>query len=52
MIRPDNARSINVAERLGMAPLRTDLLTETPMVVYAVSRQDWRDRPLADPRLR
>lgn len=41
MIRPDNARSINVARRLGMAALRTDALAEVPVVVYAINRDDW-----------
>jgi RimJ/RimL family protein N-acetyltransferase len=36
MIRPDNARSIRVAERLGMTPLRRDALLGTPVVVYCV----------------
>jgi RimJ/RimL family protein N-acetyltransferase len=36
MIVPDNDRSIRVAERLGMAPLRSDLLMELPVVVYAI----------------
>jgi RimJ/RimL family protein N-acetyltransferase len=38
MIRPDNSRSIGVAERLGMSQLRTDVLMEEPVVVYSVSR--------------
>jgi RimJ/RimL family protein N-acetyltransferase len=41
-IRPGNTRSINVAERLGMAQLRTDILADVPVVVYAVSRKSWR----------
>ena len=41
MIRPDNARSIAVAARLGMAELRTDLLSGRPVVVHAVSRRDF-----------
>jgi RimJ/RimL family protein N-acetyltransferase len=40
MIRPDNARSIAVAARLGMTELRTDVLSGNPVVVYAVSRRD------------
>ena len=38
MIRPDNARSIAVAARLGMTELRTDVLSGTPVVVYSISR--------------
>jgi RimJ/RimL family protein N-acetyltransferase len=38
MIRPDNDRSIHVAERLGMAPLRPDLLFELPVTVYSLTR--------------
>ena len=49
MIRPDNARSINVAERLGMAPLRTDVLTEVPVVVYWMKREDWRGQVSGPP---
>jgi RimJ/RimL family protein N-acetyltransferase len=42
MIRPDNARSISVAERLGMAPLRSDALHGIPVVVHAIDRETWR----------
>jgi RimJ/RimL family protein N-acetyltransferase len=38
MILPDNQRSIHVAERLGMTPLRTDSLMDLPVVVYALER--------------
>jgi RimJ/RimL family protein N-acetyltransferase len=38
MIRPDNARSIRVAERLGMTPLRPDTLVDIPVVVYELRR--------------
>ena len=38
MILPDNHRSIGVARRLGMAPLRSDWLMELPIVVYAIDR--------------
>lgn len=37
MIRPDNIRSIRVAERLGMTPLRHDVLLDIPVVVYSIS---------------
>jgi RimJ/RimL family protein N-acetyltransferase len=38
MIAPDNDASIAVARRLGMTPLREDVLHEVPVVVYAVRR--------------
>jgi RimJ/RimL family protein N-acetyltransferase len=38
MIRPENAESIAVAERLGMRPLREDLLHDAPTLVYAAAR--------------
>jgi RimJ/RimL family protein N-acetyltransferase len=41
MIRPDNAPSMRVAERLGMTVLRDDLLSDRPVVVYAVTRETW-----------
>ena len=40
-IQPHNARSIAVAERLGMQPRRNDVLNEIPGVVYAVDRGNW-----------
>lgn len=39
MIRPDNHRSIAVAERLGMMPLRNDDLLGVPVVVYWLRAQ-------------
>lgn len=45
MIRPDNDRSARVAERLGMTPLRTDVLLGQPVIVYSVERDRWRARP-------
>jgi RimJ/RimL family protein N-acetyltransferase len=42
MIQPANARSIRVAERLGLQPLRPDILLDDPVQVYAVSRDAWR----------
>lgn len=36
MIRPDNAPSIAVAERLGMSPVREDELLDVPVVVYSI----------------
>ncbi len=41
MIRPDNARSIRVAERLGMTPLRDDVLLDIPVIVYSINRDSW-----------
>ncbi len=39
MIRAENARSIRVAERLGMTPLREDVLFDVPVVVYSAGRE-------------
>lgn len=36
MINRENARSIAVAERLGLAPVREDVLLGEPVVVYAL----------------
>lgn len=44
MIRPDNAASIAVAERLGMTMLRSDELLGDRVSVYSVSRGDWERR--------
>jgi RimJ/RimL family protein N-acetyltransferase len=38
MIAPDNDASLAVARRLGMTPLREDVLHDAPVVVYAVRR--------------
>jgi RimJ/RimL family protein N-acetyltransferase len=38
MIRPDNSRSLRVADRLGMRPMRDDVLLDEPVVVYSISR--------------
>lgn len=38
MIVPENARSIAVATRLGMQPVRDDHLMDLPVVVYAIER--------------
>src|SRR5689334_3186379 len=40
MIVADNHRSIAVAGRLGMQPLRSDSLMELPVVVYAIQRPE------------
>lgn len=41
MIQPANARSIAVAARLGMSPLRQDVLMGEPVTVYSKSRRGW-----------
>jgi RimJ/RimL family protein N-acetyltransferase len=41
MIRPDNARSIAVAQRLRMRPLREDVLHGQPVIVHSVTREQW-----------
>jgi RimJ/RimL family protein N-acetyltransferase len=38
MIAPDNVRSVRVAERLGLTPLREDVLLGDPVVVYGLER--------------
>lgn len=35
MIRPDNAPSLAVAERLGLSPMREDVLLGIPVIVHA-----------------
>jgi RimJ/RimL family protein N-acetyltransferase len=39
LIEPSNVRSIRVAERLGMAPARHELLFDRDMIVYSISRE-------------
>jgi RimJ/RimL family protein N-acetyltransferase len=41
MIRPDNSRSLGVARRLGMEPIRDDVLFGVPVVVHATPRERW-----------
>jgi RimJ/RimL family protein N-acetyltransferase len=42
MINPGNARSVRVAERLGLTPKRDDLLLGDPVVVYGIDRpSEW-----------
>jgi RimJ/RimL family protein N-acetyltransferase len=44
MIRPDNGRSIRVAERLGMNSLREDILLDEAVTVFGIGREDWASR--------
>jgi RimJ/RimL family protein N-acetyltransferase len=44
MIAPGNARSIELARRLSMAPARRDVLLGIEVVVYAISREHWSAR--------
>jgi len=44
MIRPGNAASVAVAERLGMGPLRFDELQGDRVQVYSVARGEWEGR--------
>ena len=46
MIVPDNARSLRVAQRLGMTPLRSDHLSDLPVLVHSINRPR-RDGPEA-----
>jgi RimJ/RimL family protein N-acetyltransferase len=39
VIQPDNARSIRVAERLGMRPLRETSLKGQSVAIFAIDRQ-------------
>ncbi len=41
MIRPDNERSIAVAQRLGLDAIRQDELFGEPLIVHAVRRERW-----------
>jgi RimJ/RimL family protein N-acetyltransferase len=43
MVNPENVRSIRVAERLGLAPMREDSLLGDPVIVYGLTREQ-RDR--------
>jgi RimJ/RimL family protein N-acetyltransferase len=48
MIQPDNKPSIRLACRLGLSPLRADLLLDSPVVVYALHHDDWSANDTAD----
>lgn len=41
LIRPENAASIRVAERLGERLVETTEVMGTPALVYAISREEW-----------
>lgn len=41
MIHPENKASIRLAGRLGMSPLRRDVLLGDPVVVFSLNRGDW-----------
>ena len=41
LIEPGNERSIRVASRLGMTPLRNDVFHDRPMIVQAITRHIW-----------
>jgi RimJ/RimL family protein N-acetyltransferase len=41
MIHPENKASIRLARRLGMSPLRRDVLLADPVVVFSLNRGDW-----------
>lgn len=41
MIRPDNGRSLGVARRLGLTPIRDDSVFGIPVIVHAISREIW-----------
>lgn len=38
MISPENIRSVRVAERLGLNPMREDILLGEPVIVYGIRR--------------
>lgn len=41
MIRPDNGRSLGVAGRLGLTPIRDDSVYDIPVIVHATDRRRW-----------
>ena len=41
MIRPDNGRSLAVARRLGMTPIRDEVVVGIPVIVHAIEREAW-----------
>jgi len=46
-IEPANERSINLATRLGMGEVRTDLWRGRPFRVFAITQERWRERASA-----
>ena len=50
LIEPANERSLRVAGRLGMAPIREDVFYDRRMIVHAVTREDWIGRPSGNQR--
>lgn len=49
MIRPDNSRSMAVARRLGLTPIREDVVVGIPVIVHAIGRAAWLDQAAARP---
>ena len=41
MIQPENTASIAVAERLGLRPIRSEVLLGEDVIVHAIDREDW-----------
>ncbi|HTK78554.1 MAG TPA: GNAT family N-acetyltransferase [Gemmataceae bacterium] len=50
LIRPDNAASIRVAERLGERLVETIELLGTPALMYRLNRDEWKQEPRASAR--
>jgi RimJ/RimL family protein N-acetyltransferase len=48
MIDPENEASIRLASRLGMSPLRRDILLGDPVVVFSLNRDNWSTTKEAD----
>ena len=49
LIEPENERSILVAKRLGMTPLRDDVFLDRPTVVHHITRDSWLRRQQVSP---
>jgi RimJ/RimL family protein N-acetyltransferase len=41
MIHPENKASVRLVRRLGMSPLRDDVLLGDPVMVFWLNRDDW-----------
>jgi RimJ/RimL family protein N-acetyltransferase/predicted nucleotidyltransferase len=50
MVSPENVKSVRVVERLGLTPLRDDVLLGASVVVYALRRATWESRNLQSTR--